>query len=94
MTLTYCMASHCPLSEQCERFEDGAARHCIKRTYTDFSEELIRETDNKTGCPFFMEKAAQRREIRLCIDSMQSNQLAAPCPEHGGFHPVKAVIHV
>ena len=41
-TLTYCMSSHCPLAQGCLRFEDDAASHAVKRTYADFSEELVR----------------------------------------------------
>jgi hypothetical protein len=28
----------------------------LSRTYADFSEELIREPDKATTCPFFMSK--------------------------------------
>jgi hypothetical protein len=56
LSFTYCVTSTCPLRKDCERFEDDAANHCVFRTYADFSEELIREKDNKVSCPFFMTK--------------------------------------
>ncbi len=54
-TLTYCMSSHCPLAQGCLRFEDDAASHALKRTYADFSEELVRR-DGQVSCPFFVAK--------------------------------------
>jgi len=54
--LTYCMSSNCPLASACARFEDDAGRHCLHRTYADFSEELIRKTDGSAECPFFQAK--------------------------------------
>lgn len=59
MSLTYCMTSHCPLAEGCQRFEDDAARHSLRRTYADFSEELVRQGD-RVSCPFFLAKADDR----------------------------------
>lgn len=53
MTLTYCMTSNCPLAENCLRFEADVARNSLHRTYADFSEELIRQGDGMTSCPFF-----------------------------------------
>ena len=53
---TYCMTSHCTLAEACSRYEDDAGRHLLNRTYADFSEELIRQPDGTTTCPFFMDK--------------------------------------
>ncbi|MFZ5482714.1 MAG: hypothetical protein ACOZB0_00650 [Pseudomonadota bacterium] len=53
--LTYCMTSHCPLAEACQRFEDDAARHSLSRTYADFSEERVR-TGDQVSCPFFLAK--------------------------------------
>ena len=55
--ITYCMPSNCPLSTDCRRYEDDAARHSLTRTYADFSEELIRKSDGPANCPFFLEKA-------------------------------------
>jgi hypothetical protein len=55
MTLTYCMPSNCPLARDCRRYEDDAAAHSLQRTYADFSEELVRQTD-QTTCPFFLAK--------------------------------------
>jgi hypothetical protein len=59
MTLTYCMTSTCPLTPGCERFEDDAARHAVKRTYADFSEELVRKADGTATCPFFVAKGGK-----------------------------------
>lgn len=56
MTYTYCMTSHCTLAERCVRYEDDAARHLLNRTYANFSEELVRQPDNTTTCPFFIDK--------------------------------------
>lgn len=61
MTITYCMTSNCPLSRDCQRFEDDAGRHSLHRTYADFSEELIRRPDGEVSCPFFLDKAAAPR---------------------------------
>ncbi len=55
--ITYCMTSHCPLSADCQRYEDDAARHSLQRTYADFSEELVRPASGPVTCPFFVEKA-------------------------------------
>ena len=57
MTYTYCMTSHCTLAERWARYEDDAGRHLLNRTYADFSEELVRQPDNTTTCPFFMDKS-------------------------------------
>ncbi|MBK6741921.1 MAG: hypothetical protein IPG66_02690 [Hydrogenophilales bacterium] len=54
-TLTYCMTSNCPLASSCQRYEDDAAKHSLKRTYADYSEELIRRGDSVT-CPFHIAK--------------------------------------
>jgi hypothetical protein len=54
-TITYCMTSNCPLANDCLRFEDDAGKHSLKRTYADFSEELIRR-DGSVACPFFIAK--------------------------------------
>lgn len=56
MAITYCMTSHCPLARDCQRFEEDAARHALARTYADFSEELVRQTDGGVLCPFFLAK--------------------------------------
>lgn len=56
MTHTYCMTSNCALSEHCARYEDDAGKHLLTRTYADFSEELIRQPDNTTTCPFFIDR--------------------------------------
>ena len=56
MTHTYCMTSNCALAQQCARYEDDAGKHLLTRTYADFSEELIRQPDNSTTCPFFIDK--------------------------------------
>ena len=56
MTHTYCMTSNCTLAQQCARYEDDAGKHLLTRTYADFSEELIRQPDNSTTCPFFIDK--------------------------------------
>jgi hypothetical protein len=56
MTFTYCVTSVCPIREDCQRFENDAGRHCVFRTYADFSEELIRRADNTVSCPFFKHK--------------------------------------
>jgi hypothetical protein len=53
MALTYCMPSRCPLAESCLRFEDDVANNSLHRTYADFSEELVRQGDGVTRCPFF-----------------------------------------
>jgi hypothetical protein len=53
--ITYCMTSTCPLAQACERFEDDAGKHSLKRTYADFSEELVRRGDT-VSCPFFIAK--------------------------------------
>ena len=37
-------------------YADDAGKHLPTRTYADFSEELIRQSDNKTTCPFFMDR--------------------------------------
>jgi hypothetical protein len=58
MTITYCMTSNCPLSQDCLRFEDDAGQHSLHRTYADFSEELIRQDDGQVHCPFFIDKNA------------------------------------
>lgn len=58
MTITYCMTSHCPLSDICLRFEDDAKQHSLHRTYADFSEELIRNGDGTVSCPFFLDAKA------------------------------------
>jgi hypothetical protein len=58
MSLTYCMTSHCPLAHDCLRFEDDVARHALKRTYADFSEELVRRDEGRVECPFFTAKPA------------------------------------
>jgi hypothetical protein len=44
------------MKENCARFENDAARHCVFRTYADFSEELIRGPNNTVSCPFYMDK--------------------------------------
>lgn len=54
--ITYCMTSSCPLAQDCLRFEDDAGRHSLRRTYADFSEELIRKPDGQVLCPFFLDK--------------------------------------
>lgn len=56
MTITFCMTSHCPVSQNCLRFEDDASRHSLHRTYADFSEELVRGPEGQVSCPFFLEK--------------------------------------
>ena len=56
MTYTYCMTSNCALAEACARYEDDAGKHLLSRTYADFSEELIRQPDSTTACPFYMPK--------------------------------------
>lgn len=56
MTHTFCMTSHCVLAEACARYEDDAGKHLLKRTYADFSEELIHQPDSSTTCPFFIDK--------------------------------------
>ncbi len=40
-----------------------AGKHLLKRTYADFSEELIHRPDSSTTCPFFIDKndAADRQ---------------------------------
>lgn len=53
MTLTYCMTSNCPLANNCLRFEDDVAKHSLHRTYADFSEELVRQGNGVTSCPFY-----------------------------------------
>ncbi|MDO9220334.1 MAG: hypothetical protein Q7T90_04825, partial [Thiobacillus sp.] len=53
MTHTYCMTSHCALAKGCARYEDDAGKHLLKRTYADFSEELIHQQSRPTTCPFF-----------------------------------------
>lgn len=55
--IAYCMPSRCPLSADCQRFEDDAARHSLQRTYADFSEELVRPAGGPVNCPFFVGKA-------------------------------------
>lgn len=55
--ITYCMPSKCPLSANCQRYEDDAARHSLHRTYADFSEELMRPAGGPVSCPFYLEKA-------------------------------------
>jgi len=57
MTLTYCMTSNCPLARTCLRYEDDAARHALRRSYADFSEELVRNQDGGTTCLFYLAKA-------------------------------------
>lgn len=59
MTHTYCMTSNCPLARDCQRYEDDVARHAVKRTYADFSEELVRKGDGTVSCPFFLAKPAK-----------------------------------
>jgi hypothetical protein len=54
-TMTYCMTSNCPLAADCARYEDDAGRHSLKRTYADFSEELVRR-DGTVTCPFHVAK--------------------------------------
>ena len=56
MSYTYCMTSHCALSNDCARYENDAGKHLLTRTYADFSEELIRKPDNTTTCPFFIDR--------------------------------------
>lgn len=56
MTFTYCMASTCPMRGDCARHENDAGRHCVFRTYADFSEESIREGGKIVSCPFFMDR--------------------------------------
>jgi hypothetical protein len=56
MTYTYCMTSNCALADTCARYEDDAGKHLLSRTYADFSEELIRQPDSTTTCPFYMPK--------------------------------------
>lgn len=56
MTYTYCMTSNCALADICARYEDDAGKHLLTRTYADFSEELIRQSDSTTTCPFFIDK--------------------------------------
>lgn len=58
MSLTYCMTSHCPLAQNCLRFEDDAAHHALSRTYADFSEERIQRADGTVECPFLHAHAA------------------------------------
>jgi hypothetical protein len=55
MAITYCMTSNCPLAGDCLRFEDDAAGHSLRRTYADFSEELVRK-DGQVTCPFFLDR--------------------------------------
>jgi hypothetical protein len=43
------------VARDCRRYEDDAAAHSLQRTYADFSEELVRQTD-QTTCPFFLAK--------------------------------------
>jgi hypothetical protein len=62
MTYTYCMTSTCTLANACARYEDDAGRHLLSRTYADFSEELVRQADGTTTCPFFMAKEAPQAE--------------------------------
>ena len=57
--LTYCMPSRCPLSDDCQRYEDDAARHSLHRTYADFSEELVRPAGAPASCPFYLAKAPE-----------------------------------
>jgi hypothetical protein len=57
MSLTYCMTSNCPLAENCQRYENDAARHSLQRTYADFSEELVRKANGEVSCPFFLVKS-------------------------------------
>ncbi|WP_018506625.1 hypothetical protein [Thiobacillus thioparus] len=56
MTYTYCMTSNCALADICARYEDDAGKHLLSRTYADFSEELVRQPDSTTTCPFYMPK--------------------------------------
>jgi hypothetical protein len=56
MTYTYCMTSNCALADACARYEDDAGKHLLSRTYADFSEELVRQADSTTACPFYMPK--------------------------------------
>lgn len=56
MTYTYCMTSNCALADICARYEDDAGKHLLTRTYADFSEELIRQSDSTATCPFFIDK--------------------------------------
>ena len=56
MTHTYCITSNCALADACARYEDDAGKHLLSRTYADFSEELIRQPDSTTTCPFFIDK--------------------------------------
>lgn len=58
MTYTFCMTSHCALANMCARYEDDADKHLLNRTYADFSEELVRQPDGTTTCPFFLDKTA------------------------------------
>jgi len=64
MTYTYCMTSNCALADACARYEDDAGKHLLSRTYADFSEELIRQSDSTATCPFFIDKddAAEARK--------------------------------
>jgi hypothetical protein len=59
MSITYCMTSNCPLASNCQRFEDNASAHCLKRTYADFSEELVRTAEGAVTCPFFIARNGQ-----------------------------------
>lgn len=56
MTYTYCMTSNCALADICARYEDDAGKYLLTRTYADFSEELIRQPDSTSTCPFFINK--------------------------------------
>jgi hypothetical protein len=50
------MTAHCDLAETCARYEEDAGKHLLNRTCADFSEELIRQPDNTTICPFYPDK--------------------------------------
>jgi len=63
MTHTYCMTSNCALAGTCARYEDDAGKHLLSRTYADFSEELIRQPDDTTACPFFIDKNNVERSV-------------------------------
>ena len=54
--ITYCMPSRCPLSADCQRYEDDTARHSLHRTYADFIEELVRPAGGPANCPFYLAK--------------------------------------
>jgi hypothetical protein len=51
-----CMTSNCALADACARQEEGAGRHLLSRTDADIGEEPIRQPDNTTTWPFFIDK--------------------------------------